>query len=199
MVCYFRPKIKERQRRIRGETIFQSFRGLTDSSSSSTSNNVAAVIGRRTSNPYSRSTSSRPSFSQTTTNNNKSGKEDVQKAHSVDEETQLDTTTGREQSVDDAENIGYLDVEELEKVCGEGCSFVLGEEMIGDSKNRFVAKRKEVLQNHRNEQKKQLDTNEDDLDGQEHRSNMIVETRTCDESIPQRVDMSGAVEEVDKP
>ncbi|CAJ1959728.1 unnamed protein product [Cylindrotheca closterium] len=159
MICYFRPKIKERQRKLRlacnNETIFQSSLGLMRIGSFKSSKN-----SMRPSNPYAApgGTYGGSSASHTLAD---SARSDVEKAvkDAVCEgfSSELDLTSRRESNVDDShifdnqdsienlDDIAYLDVSQLEKACAKDCTFILGEDMVGDTRKSIMGARQSKL------------------------------------------------------
>jgi len=170
MICYFRPKVKERQRRSTGESLIRSTMVLIQKSQRTT-------VVNHSKNPYAK-----PSPSQS------------KPVHSLEDDTELDMTSRRE-TVHDFDDIGYMQVEELEKACQHSCTFVLGEDMLGDTKNRVM----EVQQRQRKSKMIQAAAIKEDPELQEeHHSatdmeEVLSEDSAGNSSSSKRVDFSGGV------
>ncbi|CAJ1933634.1 unnamed protein product [Cylindrotheca closterium] len=189
MICYFRPKIKERQRRVHCEPIFHSFLCLMGVKSFGSSN-----IGTFSSNPYAskalsaHSSRRKLAVDQPTSSDKRAGAE---KDRNIDDAKELDLSTRRE-SVENPHDMAYFDVEELEKACRNSYTFVLGEDMIGDAKNAFVAMQNEG-QPHQNSKKQQAALGASEGEDN-HSSTAEMETRSADETFLKRVDWTGEVQ-----
>jgi hypothetical protein len=126
MVCYFRPKIKERQRRIKDESVFRSFLVLLEFPRSKTNRFTSTSTVSSTSHA-----SKQPSFRST------SQQADPEPALSSPEVGDLENT-------ECGDDVGYVDVAVLEKVCANRCNLILGEEMIGDVQEKYLQEKQRL-------------------------------------------------------
>eukprot|EP00980_Cylindrotheca_fusiformis_P007141 scaffold1501_cov130-Cylindrotheca_fusiformis.AAC.10 len=132
VICYFRPKIRERQRRVQGESLFHSFQVLLEMRPVNWSQFTAASTG----------TSSQ--FSKQLANWNDHGTNQERQETTATQgvsETETDLT-----EVNDDDDIAYMDVAVLEAACHHRCSLVLGEDMIGDVRDRYMKEKQRLRQ-----------------------------------------------------
>jgi hypothetical protein len=118
-VCYFRPKIKERQRRVKDESAFHSF--------------LVLLEFRR----------SKPNRFTSTFNSSTFGSTFSKQPTLLSTSQQADPEATDLKNTECGDDVGYVDVAVLEKVCAK-CNFVLGEEMIGDVQEKYLQEKQRL-------------------------------------------------------
>jgi hypothetical protein len=140
-VCYFRPKIKERQRRVKDESVFHSLLVLLEFRRSKPNRFTSSF----NSSTFGSTFSKQPSFLSTSqraepchTSKQPSFLSASQRAEPVAQPEALSSPeVANFENSEFGDDVGYVDVAVLEKVCAKS-NFVLGEEMIGDVKEKYL-------------------------------------------------------------
>ena len=175
MICYFRPKVKERQRKVGAgeESLLHSLLVLIEVRSGKATNFAAPGGTYGGSTVRFTAVSATPGTSQ-------ADKPDAENGTALD-----DNDANGAAEVENVDDIGYLDVTELEKAVGH--TFVLGEEMIGDTKNRIL---------HAIEERRQKSSTMELIKNKQQsppKSSSNQPSATIDNTEIKRVDMTGEV------
>lgn len=134
MVCYFRPKVREYQRKCQEPSVIRSSFHVVRARSMALSNS------ERRKNPYAApggTYGGKPLISNLTASA-RSNNSDAERPNARDDLSPSERDEDVVEDLDD-NDIAYLDVDQLERACPDGCSFTLGEDMIGDARKSIMS------------------------------------------------------------